>query len=80
MFRIGLLEVRWLKHLHNAFFTDVYILFLDEDSDSVTFSSDEKGILSVDLNNTKVDDLNFYEDYPETIIHVRLMAWHKKLK
>ena len=42
---------KMIKTPYNAFFTDGYILFLDEDSDSVTFSSDEKGILSVDLNN-----------------------------
>ena len=32
------------------------------------------GILSVVLNNINLDDVNFDEDYPETIIHVRLMA------
>ena len=33
------------------------------------------GILSVDLNNINLDDVNFDEDDPETITHVRLMAW-----
>ena len=32
------------------------------------------GILSVVLNNINLDDVNFDEDDPETIIHVRLMA------
>ena len=34
------------------------------------------GFRSVDLNNINLDDANFDESYPETIIHVRRMAWH----
>ena len=33
------------------------------------------GILSADLDNIDLDDVNFDEDDPETIIHVRLLAW-----
>ena len=29
------------------------------------------GILSVDLNNINLDDANFYEDDPKTIVHDR---------
>ena len=54
--------------------------FLDEDSGNVTFSSDEMGILSVDLIIINLDDANFYKDGPKTIIHVRLLAWRNKLK
>ena len=32
------------------------------------------GILSVVLNNINLDDVNFDEDDPETVIHVRLRA------
>ena len=32
------------------------------------------GILSADLNNTNLDEVNFDEDYPKTIINVRLLA------
>ena len=38
------------------------------------------GLLSVDLNNINLDDVNFDEDDPETIIAVRLMDWHNRLK
>ena len=38
------------------------------------------GILSIDLNNINVYDANFYVDDPKTLIHVRLLAWHNKLK
>ena len=54
--------------------------FFDEDSGNVTFSSDELGVLSIDLNNNNLDDINFDEDDSETIIHVRIMAWHNRLK
>ena len=34
-------------------------------------------ILSVDLNNINVDDVNF-EDHSDTIIHARLTALHNR--
>ena len=36
------------------------------------------GILNIDLNNINLDDSNYEEDYPETIIHIKLFAWHIK--
>ena len=56
------------------------IYFFHENSGNVTFSSNEMGILSVDLSNINFDDGNFYEDGPKTITHVRLLAWHNKHK
>ena len=50
------------------------IVFVNEDSDKVTFSSDNMCILSVDLNKINVDNVNFDENDPETIIHVKIMA------
>ena len=38
------------------------------------------GILSVNLNNINLDDGNFYEDDPKSIIHVRLLPWYNKFK
>ena len=66
-----------IKKLHNALFIDDDILFFSGD---VTSSSDEIGIFSVDLNNINLDDINCYEDDPETVNHVRLIAWHNRLK
>ena len=63
-----------IKKLYNALFSDIDILFFDEDSANVTFSSEEMGIFSSDLNNINFDDANFYEDDPKTTIHVRLLA------
>ena len=68
-----------IKKFDGTLFVNHDIL-LDEDSVNVTFSRDEIGILSVDLDNINLDDFNFDEDGPETIIHVRLMAWRNKLK
>ena len=35
---------------------------------------------SVDLNNINLNDTNYDDDDPETIIHVRLLAWHIKFE
>ena len=35
------------------------------------------GVFGVDLDNINLDsDNNFYEDDPEIIFHVSLLAWH----
>ena len=62
---------KMIKKVHSFFFANNDIFFFDEDSGNVTFSSDEMGILCIDLNNVNVDDVNFDEDDPGTIIHVR---------
>ena len=49
---------KMIKRLHNVLFSNNDILFFDEGSGNVTFSSDEMGILSVDLNNINLDDVN----------------------
>ena len=43
------------------------------------FVNNEMGILSVNLNNIDLDN-NFDEDDLDTIILIRLLAWHKKFK
>ena len=63
-----------IKTLHNALFVDDDILFSEGDSYNVTFSNDEMGILSADLNNANCDGND-----PETIIYVRLMTWYNRL-
>ena len=40
------------------------------------------GTLSVDLdkiNLVNLDNGNFEEDDPETLLHIRLVTWHKRL-
>ena len=38
------------------------------------------GLNTIDFNNINNDDDNFDENDPETIIHVRLMAWCNRYK
>ena len=38
------------------------------------------GILDIDLNNVNLDDTNYNEDDPETIILCRLLVWHNKFE
>ena len=40
-----------------------------------TFCFNEMGILDINL-----DDTNYDEDDPETIIHIRFLAWHVKFE
>ena len=58
-----------IKKLYNALFADDDTLFFDEDSNNVTFFSDERGIFSIDLNNINFDVANFSVDDPKTIIY-----------
>ena len=70
---ISLLQVKWLKSLI-ILYSPVVIYFFNENSGNVIFSSDEIGILIVDLNNINFDDYNFDEDDRETTTGDRLMA------
>ena len=54
------------------------ILYFNEDSGNVVFVCNGMGILNIDLNNINVNDTNY--DDPNTIIHVRLLAWHIKFE
>ena len=38
------------------------------------------GILNIDLNDINLDDTNYNENDPETIIQISLLAWHIKLE
>ena len=38
------------------------------------------GIFGVDLDNINLDDIHFYEDDPETIIHVSFLVWKNKFQ
>ena len=60
-----------LEKFHDALLANDDILSFDEDVSKVIYFSDEIGILGVDLDRINLDDdHNFYEDDPETIIHV----------
>ena len=56
------------------------------DSGDAVFSCNKMGIRSVNLNYINFYDTNYDEDDPESIIHIRLLAWrirfeeHRALK
>ena len=65
-------------------FTDLYvdenILYFNEKSDNVIFNCNGMGICSIYFNNINLDDINYGEDDPQTIIHIRVLAWHIKFE
>ena len=38
------------------------------------------GIPNIDLNNINLDNPNYGEDDPDTIILIRILAWHIKFE
>ena len=71
---------KMIKKLHDDLFSNDDVILVNIDSNYVTLFSDEMGILSVDINNSSFDDVNFDKDDPETTIQVRLMAWCNRYK
>ena len=62
-----------LEKFHDALLSNDNILFYGEDFSEVTFFANEIGILGVNLDKINLDkDNNFYEDDPDTTIHLRL--------
>ena len=57
-------------------YADENLLYFNEDSGNVVFSCNKIDILNIDLNNINLDDTNYLEDDPDTIILIRLLAWH----
>ena len=55
------------------------IPYFNEDSGDAVFNYNEMGIVNIDVNNINLDN-NFDEDDPDTIILIRLLAWHIKFE
>ena len=51
------------------------ILHFNVDSGNIVFNCNGTVILNVDLNNINLDN-NFDEDDPDTVILIKLLAWH----
>ena len=69
---------KMLERIRHVLFSNDDIVFFDEDFGSVTFFTNQMGILSVDLYKIYFDNVNFYENDLENIIHVRRLAWRNK--
>ena len=65
-----------IKKLYTDFYTVDNVIHFNE---NVIFPCNEMSILGKDLNNIYFDN-NFVEDDADTIIHIRLLAWHSKFK
>ena len=70
---------RNVKKRFTAMYTDENILHFNEGSGDVVFNCNEMGMLNIDLNNINLDN-NFDEDNPDTVIIIRLLAWHIKFE
>ena len=59
-----------------------YVVFSNniDDIDFVTFFSEIMTLVTLDLNNSDLDDDKFDEDDPYNIILVRITAWHNRFK
>ena len=68
-----------IKKLFNGLYADENILYFDDVSGDVIFNCSGMDILNIDLNNINLEE-NFDEDYPDTIILIKLLAWHIKFR
>ena len=71
---------KMIKKLLTALYAVENILYFYENSGDDMFSCNEIDILNIDLKNINFGDTNYNEDDPETIIHVKLLAWHIKFE
>ena len=69
-----------IKRLLTAVYAAENILYFNKDSSNVVFNCNGMGILNIDLNNINLDDTNYDEDDPDTIILIRLLASHTKFE
>ena len=68
--------MKWLKKLFTALYAGENILYFSKSSGDVVFNCNEMGILIIIL----MMDNNFDEDDSDTIILIRLLAWHIKFE
>ena len=71
--------IEMIKKLFTALYADENILYFDEGSGDVMFNCNGMGILNIYLNNTNLGN-NFDADDADTIILIRLLAWHIKFE
>ena len=70
---------KMIKELFTGLYTDKNKIYFNENSGNDVFSCNEIGILNIDINNINLDN-SFDEDDPDTIIIIRILAWHIKFK
>ena len=68
-----------IEKLYTALYADENIPYFNENSGDVTYCCNEMGILTTDRNNINLGN-NFDKDDLDTIILIRLLAWHIKFE
>ena len=68
-----------IKKHFTVLYADKNIFYFNEDSGDVIFKCNETGILNIDINNINLDN-NFHDDDPDTIVLIRLLAWHVRFE
>ena len=63
---------KMIKKIPTALYADDNMFYFNKVSGNVVLSCNEMGIVSWDLNNINLDNINYDEDDLETIIHIRL--------
>ena len=71
---------KMLEKLDDIIFFNDNIVFVNTDSDNVTFFSDAMGLNTIDLNNINLNDRNFDENDPENIRHMVRCNRYKQCK
>ena len=78
-FRDRFILSKMLEKSDNALHAKDDLLFSNDHFDQVTFIANQRHILAVAPDKINVYNYNnFHEDDPDTIIHVRLLAWSSK--
>ena len=67
-----------IQKLFSTLYAGENIVYFNEDSGNVIFNCNEMHV-NIGLNNISLDN-DFDEDDPNTIILIRLLAWHINLK
>ena len=70
---------KMIKKLFTVLYANDNTLYFSDNSGNVVFSCNKIGVLNIDLNNINLDQ-NFDEDDPDTIILIKLLAWHIKFE
>ena len=70
---------KMLEKLGNALYTKMIYSFTIKILIIIKIIANQKHILAVDLEKVNLDN-NFSEDDPDTIIHIRFLAWRSKSK
>ena len=70
---------KMIKEFYTALYADENILYFNDDSGNFIFSCNKMSILNIDINDINLDN-NFDEDDPDTIVLIRLLAWHIKFE